>query len=310
MLSITSQLVRALIEQQFPQWARLPIVPVEPGGWDNRTFRLGDAMAVRLPSAECYAEQVEKEQRWLPWLAPQLPLVVPTPLAVGKPGAGYPWHWSIYRWIDGETVATASNVDLTLLAADLARFLAKLQSLDAAAGPAPGAHNFHRGGSLSIYDEQTRGAIAALAKEIEATRATEIWDEALATSWDRAPVWIHGDVAAGNLLLKDRKLHALIDFGCCAVGDPACDLVAAWTIFDARSADSFKESLHLDDATWQRARGWALWKALITLVDELQSGATAADRTRALIARIIPDRGAVQSGSLRFEGLRLDRSDP
>jgi len=287
MVEITSQLVSALLAAQFPQWARLPLIPVEPGGWDNRTFRLGDAMAVRLPSAECYAEQVDKEQRWLPWLAPQLPLAVPSPLAVGEPGAEYPWHWSIYRWIDGETVATSSNVDLAVLASDLARFLVELQSLDAMQGPAPGAHNFQRGGSLSIYDQQTRRAIAALGREIDAARATEIWDEALATSWDRAPVWIHGDVAAGNLLLQDAKLHAVIDFGCCAVGDPACDLVAAWTIFDAGSADAFRKRLQLDDAAWQRARGWALWKALITLVDELAADATAADRTRALIERII-----------------------
>lgn len=287
MLSIAPQLVRTLIEQQFPQWSRLQIVPVEPGGWDNRTFRLGDAMAVRLPSAECYAEQIEKEQRWLPWLAPQLPFTVPNPLARGEPGAGYPWHWSIYRWIEGETVAAASNVDLDLLASELARFLAKLQRLDATAGPAPGAHNFNRGGALSIYDEQTRQATAALTREIDAARATEIWDQALATSWDRAPVWIHGDVAADNLLLEDGKLHAVIDFGCCAVGDPACDLVAAWTIFDSGSANVFRQALQLDPATWQRARGWALWKALITLVDELQAGATAADRTRALIDRII-----------------------
>jgi aminoglycoside phosphotransferase (APT) family kinase protein len=287
MVEITSQLVSALLAAQFPQWASLPLAPVEPGGWDNRTFRLGDTMAVRLPSAECYAEQVEKEQRWLPWLAPQLPLAVPIPLAVGEPGAGYAWHWSIYRWIDGEPVATARHVDLELLASELARFLVELQSLDATRGPAPGAHNFHRGGSLSIYDEQTRRAIAALGKEIDAARATEIWHEALATSWDRAPVWIHGDVAAGNLLLQDAKLHAVIDFGCCAVGDPACDLVAAWTIFDAGSADVFRKRLQLDDATWQRARGWALWKALITLVDELQTRATAADRTRGLISRII-----------------------
>jgi len=174
-----------------------------------------------------------------------------------------------------------------VLASDLARFLVELQSLDATQGPVPGAHNFQRGGSLSIYDQQTRRAIAALGREIDAARATEIWDEALATSWDRAPVWIHGDVAAGNLLLQDAKLHAVIDFGCCAVGDPACDLVAAWTIFDADSADDFRKRLQLDDATWQRARGWALWKALITLVDELAADATAADRTRALIERII-----------------------
>ncbi|HKQ14789.1 MAG TPA: aminoglycoside phosphotransferase family protein [Steroidobacteraceae bacterium] len=290
MVDISSQLVRALLEAQFPHWASLPIVPVEPGGWDNRTFRLGDAMAVRMPSAECYAEQVEKEQRWLPWLASQLSVAVPASLAIGNPGAGYPWKWSVYRWIDGETVETASDVDRKQLASELARFLAELQSLDAAAAPAPGAHNFHRGGALSIYDEQTRSAIAALGAEIDAEHATEVWDEALATSWDRAPVWIHGDVAAGNLLLKDGRLNAVIDFGCCAVGDPACDLVAAWTIFDAGSAEIFRRSLPLDPATWQRARGWALWKALITLVDEVQAGAANAGRTRALIARILTQR--------------------
>ena len=156
MLEITPRLVRSLIEQQFPQWASLQIAPVEPGGWDNRTFRLGDEMAIRLPSAEYYAAQIEKEQRWLPWLAPQLPFAVPVPLALGAPGAGYPWHWSIQKWIEGETVSPASRVDLDALATDLARFLATLQKLDATSGPAPGAHNFHRGGALATYDEQTR----------------------------------------------------------------------------------------------------------------------------------------------------------
>lgn len=289
-LNITPQLVGALIAQQFPQWARLPIVPVQPGGWDNRTFRLGDEMAVRLPSAECYAAQIEKEQRWLPWLASQLPLPVPVPLALGDPGAGYPWRWSIRRWIEGEPVSSTRGIDLDALAAELARFLAKLQSLDAANGPAADVHNFHRGGALAIYDEQTRRAIELLAGQIDSARATEIWHTALATSWDRTPLWIHGDVAAGNLLLNDGRLHAVIDFGCCAVGDPACDLVAAWTVFDTGSADIFRKGLQLDTATWQRARGWALWKALITLVDEQQTGAASADRTRALVARVCTSR--------------------
>ena len=288
MVSITPQLVRSLIEQQFPQWARLPIVPVEPGGWDNRTFRLGDALAVRLPSAECYAEQIKKERQWLPWFAPQVPLAVPTPLELGNPGAGYPWHWSIHRWIEGEPVSSTSSTDLGTLARDLANFLAKLQSVDATNGPAPGAHNFHRGGALAVYDEQTRRAIAALTREIDASRATQVWDEALSSSWDRTPVWMHGDVAAGNLLLRNGRLHAVIDFGCCAVGDPACDLVAFWTIFDASSADVFKEALQLDRATWQRARGWAIWKALITLIDDRREDLRTTDRTRSLIARIIP----------------------
>lgn len=286
MRDITPQLVATLLGQQFPQWARLPIGPVEPGGWDNRTFRLGDEMSVRLPSAECYAAQIEKERHWLPWLASQLPLSIPMPLALGAPGAGYPWAWAIYRWIDGVPVSSMQRLDLNALAADLACFLARLQSLDATTGPAPGTHNFHRGGELALYDQQSRRAIELLAGEIDGVRAAAVWDAALATSWDQAPVWIHGDVAAGNLLMKDGRLHAMIDFGCCAVGDPACDLVAAWTVFDAGSAEIFQSGLQLDAATWRRARGWALWKALITLVDELQTHAPTADRTRALIEKI------------------------
>jgi aminoglycoside phosphotransferase (APT) family kinase protein len=287
MVEVTPQLVHTLIEQQFPQWASLQIVPVEPGGWDNRTFRLGEEMAARLPSAECYAEQIEKEQRWQPWLASQLPLAVPVPLARGAPGAGYPWHWSIQTWIEGETVSATHNVDLSTLAADLARFLAALQRLNATNGPEPGAHNFQRGGALSVYDEQARRAIETLADEIDAAHAADVWSTALATSWNRAPVWIHGDVAASNLLLKDGRLHAVIDFGCCAVGDPACDLVAAWTIFDANSLEIFRQGLQLDASTWQRARGWALWKALITLADEREGRASSAEHTRALIVRIL-----------------------
>jgi aminoglycoside phosphotransferase (APT) family kinase protein len=212
---------------------------------------------------------------------------VPDPLALGAPGAGFPWHWAVQRWIEGETVSSVSSVDLSTLAADLARFLATLQKLDATSGPSPGAHNFQRGGALSVYDDQTLRAIEALAEEIDAARATEVWNTAFDNSWDRAPVWIHGDVAAGNLLLNNGRLHAVIDFGCCAVGDPACDLVAAWTIFDAASCEIFREGLQLDPGTWERARGWALWKALITLVDERQTRAATADRTRALIARIL-----------------------
>jgi aminoglycoside phosphotransferase (APT) family kinase protein len=286
MRDITPQLVATLLGQQFPQWAHLPIVPVQPGGWDNRTFRLGDEMSVRLPSAECYAEQIEKERQWLPWLASRLPVSIPMPLALGAPAAGYPWAWAIYRWIDGAPVSSMQSSDLNALAADLARFLAKLQSLAATNGPAPGAHNFHRGGELAIYDPQCRRAIELLAREIDTAQAGAVWDAALATSWDRAPVWIHGDVAAGNLLMQDGRLHAVIDFSCCAVGDPACDLVAAWTLFDAGSYEIFQGGLQLDAATWRRARGWALWKALITLVDELQAHAPTADRTRALIAKI------------------------
>lgn len=156
-LDINMSLVSRLIAAQFPHWADLPIEPVESDGWDNRTFRLGDEMAVRLPSAERYSEQVKKEHRCLPRLAPLLPLPIPFPLAMGVPADGYPWHWSIYRWIEGENAMTGTIDDLSRFATTLARFLAALQQIDAAAGPPPGQHNFFRGGPLAVYDAETRG---------------------------------------------------------------------------------------------------------------------------------------------------------
>ncbi|PLU75165.1 aminoglycoside phosphotransferase, partial [Sinorhizobium medicae] len=135
---IDAVLARRLIATQFPQWADLPVRPVEFGGWDNRTFRLGKHMTVRLPSAAHYALQVEKEQEWLPRLAPSLPLPVPVPLAMGRPGEGYPWHWSVYEWRHGEIATRAQIADLSRFATTIGEFLAALQRIDAQGGPPPG----------------------------------------------------------------------------------------------------------------------------------------------------------------------------
>lgn len=283
---ITSALVRRLIADQFPRWADLPVTPVAAGGWDNRTFHLGTTMTVRLPSAAAYAPQVDKEQRWLPVLAAHLPRPIPVPLALGRPGEGYPWPWSVYRWLEGETVAPGRPADRPRLASDLSRFLGALQAVDATGGPPAGAHSFFRGASLQVYDAQTRQALAALADEVEVGAATAVWEAALQSPWSRPPVWFHGDVAAGNLLVREGRLAAVIDFGCAGVGDPACDLVAAWTLFWGESRRVFRAALPLDAATWARGRGWALWKALITL-EEHRGPETGADPARAAEARWI-----------------------
>jgi aminoglycoside phosphotransferase (APT) family kinase protein len=282
MVDIDTALAARLVAAQFPQWAHLPVTPAEPNGWDNRTFRLGEDLSVRLPSAEAYAAQVEKEHRWLPLLAPRLPLPIPVPLAMGVPGEGYPWHWSVYRWLDG-AVASAERIDdLEEFATTLAGFLASLQSIDPAGGPAPGRHNFFRGGPLETYDAETREAIAALDRRLATGMATEVWETALAASWHGPPVWVHGDVSAGNLLLTDGRLSAVIDFGSSAVGDPACDVVIAWTLLSGASREAFRAALPVDPATWARGRGWALWKALITI-----AGST--DRAEAARARRVVD---------------------
>jgi aminoglycoside phosphotransferase (APT) family kinase protein len=262
---ITPALAADLVREQFPHWATLPVVPVDVDGWDNTTFRLGDELSVRLPSAEHYVAQVAKEHRWLPVLAPQLPLRIPEPVAMGRPGCGYPWPWSVYRWIDAESASPDRIVDLPAFAARLSGFLRALQAIDVREGPAAGVHSFFRGGPVGTYDRETRAAIDALARQIDTAAALRVWDTALAADWSGPPVWVHGDVAPSNLLVSRGELAAVIDFGCCAVGDPACDLVIAWTFFSGASRAAFVASVDLDDATWARARGWALWKALITI---------------------------------------------
>lgn len=286
---IDAALVRRLIAAQFPRWANLPVEPVEAGGWDNRTFHLGGHMTVRLPSAAAYAPQVEKEHRWLPKLAPLLPLPIPVPLAKGYPADGYPWRWSVYRWLDGETATAGRVADLPRFASALARFLTALYRIDPAGGPPPGRHNFFRGGPLTVYDVETRQAIAALEGEIDADAASAVWEAALAATWTGPPVWFHGDVAAGNLLVKNGRLSAVIDFGTSGVGDPSCDLAISWTLFGEEIRDAFRAALGLDDATWARGRGWALWKGLITLAEHIHTSPSEAGRARGVIDEVLAD---------------------
>lgn len=290
-LTIDDTLVRRLLINQFPQWADFPIQPVLPGGWDNRTFRLGESMVVRLPTAADYAGQVEKEQRWLPRLAPLLPFAIPAPLAIGEPAHGYPWRWSIYRWIEGDSAAIGRIADARDFATDLAKFLIALQRIDATGGPQPGAHNFYRGGPLTNYDAETRKAIAALNGKIDVVAAAEVWDAALSTTWTRLPVWIHGDISLGNLLVKEGRLSAVIDFGQLGVGDPACDLAIAWTLFSGEAREVFRAMLPLDAGTWARGRGWTLWKALIVLAGLTDTNAVEAAQSWRIIDEVILDHG-------------------
>ncbi|WP_410632616.1 aminoglycoside phosphotransferase family protein [Amycolatopsis sp. cmx-4-83] len=256
-IDVTEDQVRRLVAEQFPHWAGLAVRPVANGGWDNRTFHLGDAMSVRLPTAAEYALAVGKEQRWLPVLAPRLPLPVPVPLAEGRPGADFPFPWSVYPWLDGEPATAERIADPVAFAAGLAGFLAALQDVDPAGAPGPGKHNWFRGGTLRTYDE--------LVRHLLDDRTGEIWQAALDAPWDGVVRWFHGDVAAGNLLLDKGKLAAVIDFGTCGAGDPACDVAIAWTLLTAEGRRVFRERLAIDDATWARGRGWALWKTLGTL---------------------------------------------
>jgi aminoglycoside phosphotransferase (APT) family kinase protein len=220
-------------------------------------------MLVRLPSAAEYALAVDKEHRWLPALAPQLPLPIPVPLAKGEPGADYPYPWSVYPWLDGERASADRIADPVRFAVDLAGFLTALRSANTADGPRPGKHNWFRGGPLRTYDGPAQGAFTALDGRIDVGLARGIWQTALDARGEGVESWFHGDVAEGNLLLSDGQLAAVIDFGTCGVGDPACDLAIAWTLLTAEGRQVFRE-LSVGEAEWSRGRGWALWKALVT----------------------------------------------
>lgn len=287
---INADLARSLVADQFPQWAGLPVSAVACSGWDNRTFRLGRHMLVRMPSAADYAGQVAKEHRWLPQLAPLLPLAIPEPLAMGKPARAYPWHWSVYRWIEGDTAGRGTIADMDELAASLACFLLALQRIDAAGGPAPGLHSFHRGAGLAVYDTQARRAMAALQRNMDTNAATRIWEAGLASAWIRRPVWVHGDISAGNLLVRQGKLHAVIDFGQLTTGDPACDAAIAWTLFQGESRETFQEGLAFDAATWTRARAWALWKAMIVAAGFVKTNAVEWSKPWHVIRKLLAEQ--------------------
>jgi aminoglycoside phosphotransferase (APT) family kinase protein len=261
-------LVGRLLAAQFPHWADLPIEPVHSAGTDNAIYRLGGDIAVRLPRIHWATGQVDKEHLWLPRLAPLLPLAIPVPLAKGTPGEGYPWHWSVYRWLEGENATIERIADLRQAAMDLAQFILHLHRIDPTGGPLAGDHNFGRGEPLAMRDTHTRVAIDTLYDMgmLDAGDVTAAWEAALrAPAWSGPPVWVHGDLQAGNLLAVRGRLSAVIDFGGLGVGDPACDLIVAWNLLSAETRDVFRAALGVDDATWARGRGWALSVGLIAL---------------------------------------------
>jgi aminoglycoside phosphotransferase (APT) family kinase protein len=259
-------LVRRLLAGQFPQWADLPIEPALPWGTDNALYRLGTDMVVRLPRTARTTETLAKEIRWLPRLAPVLPLAIPAVLAVGEPGHGYSFAWAVYSWLEGETATVDRVVDQRQAALDLGHFVGALQRIDPRDAPAPGQHNASRGVPLARRDEATRAAIASLSDRTDVDAVTAEWEAALqAPEWQGAPVWIHGDLDSRNVLIERGRLSAVIDWGCLGVGDPACDVMAVWKLLSADTRDIFRTELSVDEATWARGRGWALSQALIAL---------------------------------------------
>jgi aminoglycoside phosphotransferase (APT) family kinase protein len=265
-VNIDEALVHRLLLADFPQWSDLPLRPVLPWGTDNAIYRLGSELLIRLPRVSWAALQVEKEQAWLPRLSPLLPFDVPKPVAEGRPSGLFPWAWSVYTWVEGEPLSPDSEVDWEGVADDLAYFVSALHSVDAKGGPPAGQHNFGRGMPLATRDEATRRALDSLTGMLDIGAALAVWEDALAAPrWAAPPVWVHGDLQAGNLLTRHGRLGGVIDFGGLGVGDPACDLMVAWSLFSPATRERYRQGLDVDMATWRRGRGWALSVAAIAL---------------------------------------------
>lgn len=256
-------LVRRLLGGQFPHRAEQSIDRVDSYGTDHDIYRLGDHFAVRLPCIGWATAQAKKEAEWLPKLAPHLPLGIPVQLALGHPAEGYPFDWSVCEWLPGEN-ANGTIRDLEQAAIDLAAFVKALRQLDT--NRAPARPTGARGGPLSELDQPVRQSLAQLGGRIDGDIALRCWEESLgASAWDGDEVWVHGDLLPGNLLVVDGRLSAVIDFGGLNVGDPACDLQPVWNLFAGDSRLRFREDLEVDDASWLRGRGWALYQAVSAL---------------------------------------------
>lgn len=256
-------LVRRLLAGQFPQWADLPIDEVASYGTDHDIYRLGDQLVARLPRIRWASQQAAKEAQWLAKLAPHLPLALPVQLAMGHPAEGYPFAWSVHKWLPGEN-ANGTIGDLDQAAVDLAAFVGALRQVDTTGAHPRPPHG--RGGPLSEADDGVRRSIAQLSDRIDGDATVRSWEESLnAPVWDGEDVWVHGDLLPGNLLVVEGRLSAVIDFGGLNVGDPACDLQPAWNVFTAGSRLRFRAELEVEDASWLRGRGWALSQAVVAL---------------------------------------------
>ena len=255
-LEIDEPLVRRLLVEQFPEWAERPLVRALPAGTENAIFRLGDDLAVRLARRSGRSEPGGKELEWLPRVAPVLPLEIPVPVAQGRPSAGYPWYWDVFTWVAGET-APVEQIDAVQAARDLAAFVGALQTVERAGAPRG------RGIPLAERDPEIRGW---LTRFDGGSWVEPEWERALAAPpWDGPPVWHHGDLDVRNWLVRDGRISGVVDWGAMGVGDPACDVMVAWKLHSAEARDAFREALPTDDATWERARGWALSQAVAVL---------------------------------------------
>ena len=258
-IPLGEQLVRRLVREQFPRWARLP-VSLAATGTVNAMYRLGDSMVVRLPFVPD-PSGIDFEAEWLPRLARGLDVAIPSVLGIGKPTSAYPLPWLVLNWLEGDTVVPDTLEDADGLARDLAAFITDLRRLDPIGAPAG-----YRCGSLHPLDGEVRKCLSQVGDLVDVPELLPLWQRAMdAPSWAGAPVWAHCDLLSSNVLALDGRLSGILDFASAGVGDPACDLMAGWSMLPAASREIFRERLAIEDDEWDRGLGWALSQAVIAL---------------------------------------------
>jgi aminoglycoside phosphotransferase (APT) family kinase protein len=287
---IDAELVRRLLRAQFPQWADLPLERLASGGTVNAIYRLGDTLTVRLPLTATGTSAIDWEARWLRRLAPVLPVTIPAVVGCGTPAEGYPWAWAVQRWIEGESAMEGRLASPEPLARDLAEFITAMRNVSLAGAPAA-----YRGIPLAAVDRQTRAAIHDLrhtGEPFEAEAVLAAWTRAAAAPpWAGAPRWVHSDLMPSNLLLRDGRLTAVLDFSTAGTGDPACDLIPAWNLLPAPAREIFRHEAGVDDFTWTRGWGWALSMAVIQLPYYRTTNEVISANARHVIGEVLAAQG-------------------
>jgi aminoglycoside phosphotransferase (APT) family kinase protein len=282
-VGVTAGLVRRLVADQFPQWSELPVEPVASSGTDNALFRLGSDLVARFPRIHWAVDDVAKEQHWLPRIAPRVPLRVPMPVALGAPDFGYPHAWSVYEWMPGRN-PTAADVDDTFIR-DLADFVIALHGIEVDEPPIG-----TRGVTIVSRDDHTRNALANCVGLVDVPAVEAVWSHLMRTAIsDYDPVLLHADLTAGNLLVVDGRLSAVIDFGALVHGDPAVEVLSAWELFDPAQRETYRTALRMDEVTWNRGAAWALSIALVALPYYVDTAPAIATRSRTVIAEVLAE---------------------
>jgi aminoglycoside phosphotransferase (APT) family kinase protein len=289
-VDIDESLLHRLLVEQAPEQAELPLRTVDSGGTEHAVFRVGGELAVRMPLHPNGVGGLLKEIRWLPVLAPHLTIEVPEIVMTGRPSGDYPFPWVMVRWIPGEDALTGRIDSMSDAAETLGRFVAQLRRIDTTGTPVPGTEGFHRGGPLAERDDAFRDALARCEGLLDVEVVRAVWEDALAApEWTGPPVWLHADLIPGNLLLRDGRLVAVVDFGTLSTGDPAYDVTPAWHVLDRDGRAVFRRLVDADGPTWRRAQGLVVSGGVIALPYYLNTNPSMVETARRGIGAVLDD---------------------